>query len=189
MSGAKDQLPFLGFLTPKREPADNKADLIVARRGFGDDAAADAPLNLESRDGSSAILTVVVEPGTPDSSRFGASIRTPESGSHWSGSSARQLYSGPQRHYSGDGEVGFETPGRKLHPGRTFLQDRMAFGDIFDSPGGGSATTDPTAAGSDFLSPDRDWGKRGRPRADEITSLMMEGSQSGSNIKCHICSR
>lgn len=31
--------------------------------------------------------------------------------------------------------------------------------------------------------------KRGRPRADAITNLMVEGSTSPSAIKCHFCSR
>ncbi|XP_076055412.1 uncharacterized protein LOC143033807 [Oratosquilla oratoria] len=31
--------------------------------------------------------------------------------------------------------------------------------------------------------------KRGRPRADAITNLIIEGSQSPSSIKCHICNR
>ncbi len=35
----------------------------------------------------------------------------------------------------------------------------------------------------------QDSGKRGRPRADVINTLMVEGSQSGSNIKCKICYR
>jgi hypothetical protein len=48
----------------------------------------------------------------------------------------------------------------------------------------------------DFLSPERvrhgsgpDSGKRGRPRADIITNLRVEGAQSSNPIKCHICSR
>lgn len=32
-------------------------------------------------------------------------------------------------------------------------------------------------------------GKRGRPRADVINSLIIEGSQSPSSIKCRICNR
>lgn len=32
-------------------------------------------------------------------------------------------------------------------------------------------------------------GKRGRPRADVINSLIIEGSQSPSSIKCKICNR
>jgi hypothetical protein len=31
--------------------------------------------------------------------------------------------------------------------------------------------------------------KRGRPRADAITDLMVEGSTSPSAIKCHFCNR
>lgn len=35
----------------------------------------------------------------------------------------------------------------------------------------------------------QDSGKRGRPRADVINHLIVEGAQSGSNIKCKICHR
>jgi hypothetical protein len=184
LSSAKDALPFIGFLTPKREQADRLAPMSQRSAIIVGDDGTEEPLNLESRDSTGAILAVVIEPGTPDSSRFPYSGRTPDSGQL---SSSGQPHTAPQRHYSGGSEPGFETPARKLHPGRTFLQDRM-FGDIFDSPVGASSEQ-LSGGGLDFLSPERDWGKRGRPRADEITSLIMEGSQSGSNIKCHICSR
>jgi len=172
----KEQLPFVGFLTPKREQTDRLPS--IARRYTGSSEAdrnVDL-ISLEQRDSTGAIYSVVIEPGTPDSHLL--SSRTPDSGNPASGT--QYQYSS-----SSGGEQGFETPARKLHPGRTFLQERM-IGDLFDSP---SSAADLSALGTDFLSPERDWGKRGRPRADEITSLIMEGSQSGSNIKCHICSR
>jgi hypothetical protein len=188
LDSAKDPLPFIGFLTPKRDQSDRLAPMSQRSALAGCDDGTEEPLNLESRDSTGAIpvLAVVIEPGTPDSSRFPHSGRTPDSGCGQRNGSG-QPHTVPQRHYSGGSEPGFETPARKLHPGRTFLQDRM-FGDIFDSPGGASSEQQ-SSLGVDFLSPERDWGKRGRPRADEITSLIMEGSQSGSNIKCHICSR
>lgn len=52
----------------------------------------------------------------------------------------------------------------------------------------------PTSSCS-FGSPDctgltqRQESKRGRPRADAITNLMVEGSTSPSAIKCHYCNR
>lgn len=39
------------------------------------------------------------------------------------------------------------------------------------------------------LSPSPDANRRGRPRADVITSLIIEGSTSPSAIKCRICNR
>lgn len=45
---------------------------------------------------------------------------------------------------------------------------------------------------SDCSSPEfavRHESKRGRPRADAITNLMVEGSTSPSAIKCHFCNR
>ena len=83
------------------------------------------------------------------------------------------------------------TPIRKIYPSRTFLEDSLAMSSSY------TLTPDKD---NDFFSPERnsrnqDWsrmqdsGKRGRPRADVINSLIMEGSQSGSNIKCKICSR
>ena len=35
----------------------------------------------------------------------------------------------------------------------------------------------------------KDLSKRGRPRADAISSLVQEGSSSGNAIRCQICSR
>jgi len=96
------------------------------------------------------------------------------------------------------------TPVRKIHPSRTYLEDSLALSSS-------SFTLTPDKEAADLFSPDRslkqqslssnnqgewlkygggpDSGKRGRPRADVINSLIMEGSQSGSNIKCKICSR
>jgi hypothetical protein len=182
LTNTKDQLPFLGFLTPKRDQSDRLAPCI-ARRSVSNSCEEQTTGLLDSRD-TSAILSGV-EPGTPDSCLLDS--RTPESGSaRWIGGEGQPA---AQRHPSE--RVGFETPARRLNPGRTFLQERM-FGDIFESAEVLSAATSDGGEGGalgDFLSPERDWGKRGRPRADEITSLIMEGSQSGSNIKCHICSR
>lgn len=189
LSSAKDQLPFVGFLTPKRDLTEGGRPAPIARRSTGEEdaSAAALSLSLDSRDTGAILATL--EPATPDSRLLGS--YTPDSsGSRWGGVGA----SASRRHNYSGSERGFETPGRKLPaPGRTFLQERMLNDDVFDSTlattlddGSGGAA----ALGSgDFLSPDRDWGKRGRPRADEITSLIMEGSQSGSNIKCHICSR
>jgi hypothetical protein len=178
LTNTKDQLPFLGFLTPKRDQSDRLGAPCIARRSVS--SSYEEQTALDSRD-TSAILSGV-EPGTPDSCLLDS--RTPESGSiRWEGQPAAQ------RHPSE--RVGFETPARRLNPGRTFLQERM-FGDIFESAEVLTAAPSDGGEGGglgDFLSPERDWGKRGRPRADEITSLIMEGSQSGSNIKCHICSR
>ena len=36
---------------------------------------------------------------------------------------------------------------------------------------------------------DKDYGKRGRPRADLLTALMVEGSSSKSKIRCEKCGR
>jgi hypothetical protein len=176
LTNTKDQLPFLGFLTPKRDQSDRLAPCI-ARRSVSSSNSCEEQTALDSRD-TSAILSGV-EPGTPDSCLLDS--RTPESGSaRWIGGEGQPA-----------AQRGFETPARRLNPGRTFLQERM-FGDIFESSEVLAATSSDGGEGGglgDFLSPERDWGKRGRPRADEITSLIMEGSQSGSNIKCHICSR
>jgi hypothetical protein len=174
LTNTKDQLPFLGFLTPKRDQSDRLAPCIARRSVSSNNSCEEQIGGLDT----SAILSGV-EPGTPDSCLLDS--RTPESGSaRWIGGEGQPA---AQR-------VGFETPARRLNPGRTFLQERM-FGDIFESAEVLTATSSDGGEGGlgDFLSPERDWGKRGRPRADEITSLIMEGSQSGSNIKCHICSR
>ena len=188
VTNTKDQLPFFGFLTPKRDPSDRLAPVARRSTAIGEEIV--APHTYDSRvDSSSAILTIV-EPVTPDSRLLGSQTPEGSSSSRWS---SGDVIGYPANYNGGEGR-GFETPARRLHPGRTFLQERM-FGDMFDSSPGSTVGT-PTAAageggegGAEFLSPERDWGKRGRPRADEITSLIMEGSQSGSNIKCHICSR
>ena len=91
-------------------------------------------------------------------------------------------------------EPGYSTT--KLYSARSFLEDSLALSSssftltpdkepveqvLFCTPerGGGSRLGGNQA----------DSGKRGRPRADVINSLIMEGSASGSNIKCKICSR
>ena len=40
-----------------------------------------------------------------------------------------------------------------------------------------------------FTKKDRDSGKRGRPRADLLSALMIEGSSSKSRIRCDKCGR
>ena len=88
------------------------------------------------------------------------------------------------------GSQGPETPlrGRGGPPERTLLVERL--------PHHPSFLVTPERQPLDFLSPERnrhtsgpDSGKRGRPRADIINNLMMEGAQSKNAIKCHICSR
>ena len=88
------------------------------------------------------------------------------------------------------GSQGPETPlrGRGGPPERTLLVERL--------PHHPSFLVTPERQSLDFLSPERnrhtsgpDSGKRGRPRADIINNLMMEGAQSKNAIKCHICSR
>jgi len=88
------------------------------------------------------------------------------------------------------GSQGPETPlrGRGGPPERTLLVERL--------PHHSSFLVTPERQPLDFLSPERnrhtsgpDSGKRGRPRADIINNLMMEGAQSKNAIKCHICSR
>ena len=88
------------------------------------------------------------------------------------------------------GSQGPETPlrGRGGPPERTLLVERL--------PQHSSFLVTPERQPLDFLSPERnrhtsgpDSGKRGRPRADIINNLMMEGAQSKNAIKCHICSR
>lgn len=56
--------------------------------------------------------------------------------------------------------------------------------------GAGAHTVDLSPASS-CSSPesDADRIKRGRPRAENITSLMMEGTKTESNIRCNICNR
>lgn len=79
-----------------------------------------------------------------------------------------------------------DTPGRRTAPERTLLIERL--------PRPSTFILTPERQPLDFMSPDRnkhqqESGKRGRPRADMVTNLIMEGSQSGNAIKCHICSR
>jgi len=79
-----------------------------------------------------------------------------------------------------------DTPGRRTAPERTLLIERL--------PRPSTFILTPERQPLDFMSPDRsnhqqETGKRGRPRADMVTNLILEGSQSGNAIKCHICSR
>ena len=79
-----------------------------------------------------------------------------------------------------------DTPGRRTAPERTLLIERL--------PRPSPFVLTPERQPLDFMSPDRskaqqESGKRGRPRADMVTNLILEGSQSGNAIKCHICSR
>ena len=82
------------------------------------------------------------------------------------------------------------SPDHKLYSSRAYFDDTLAMSSSFtltpdkDSP---ELYTPERSAG--FLEGLRDSGKRGRPRADVINHLMVEGSHSGSNIKCKICSR
>ena len=78
-----------------------------------------------------------------------------------------------------------ETPGRKMAPERTVLSDRLSKSSPF--------CLTPERQPLDFMSPDRnknqDSGRRGRPRADMVNNLIIEGAQSGNPIKCKICQR
>ena len=78
-----------------------------------------------------------------------------------------------------------DTPGRKTLPERTLLSDRLSKSSPF--------SLTPERQPLDFMSPDRnknqDSGRRGRPRADMVNNLIIEGAQSGNPIKCKICSR
>ena len=80
-----------------------------------------------------------------------------------------------------------DTPGRKIAPEpRSILSDRLSKSSPF--------LLTPERQPLDFLSPDRnkqnqDSGRRGRPRADMVNNLIIEGAQSGNPIKCKICSR
>lgn len=78
------------------------------------------------------------------------------------------------------------TPGRRTAPERTLLIERL--------PRPSTFVLTPERQPLDFMSPDRsknqqESGKRGRPRADMVSNLILEGSKSKNNIKCHICSR
>jgi hypothetical protein len=128
------------------------------------------PRSDETRESKTYYITVK----SPEDIRTRASIEnTPES-----------------EHWSGEHRTDPATPIRKIYPSRTFLEDSLTMSSSY------TLTPDKDA---EFFSPERslgqDWsriqdsGKRGRPRADVINSLIMEGSQSGSNIKCKICSR
>jgi len=78
-----------------------------------------------------------------------------------------------------------ETPGRKIAPERTLLSDRLSKSSPF--------CLTPERQPLDFMSPDRnknqDSGRRGRPRADMVNNLIIEGAQSGNPIKCKFCER
>ena len=52
-----------------------------------------------------------------------------------------------------------------------------------------SSSSDLEGLGSRHQQIINDSGKRGRPRADVITHLILEGSSSPSGIKCRICNR
>ena len=79
-----------------------------------------------------------------------------------------------------------ETPGRKVAPERIMLAERLSDSSPF--------SLTPERQPLDFMSPERnrpltESGRRGRPRADMVNNLIMEGTQSGNPIKCKICSR
>ena len=79
-----------------------------------------------------------------------------------------------------------DTPGRKVAPERIMLAERLSDSSPF--------SLTPERQPLDFMSPDRnrpltESGRRGRPRADMVNNLIMEGTQSGNPIKCKICSR
>ena len=94
------------------------------------------------------------------------------------------------------------TPVRKIAPARTYLEDVLQVKKNYLDESLSLASPyvlTPDKESDRQLSPDRmaarhhlllqDSGKRGRPRADVINSLIIEGSQSGSGIKCKICYR
>ena len=76
-------------------------------------------------------------------------------------------------------------------PGRTLLSERLQ-----QKPISSPFVLTPERQPLDYMTPERgrsasgpESGKRGRPRADMVNNLILEGSQSGNPIKCHICSR
>ena len=83
------------------------------------------------------------------------------------------------------GDLTPDTPSRKMIPERTILSDRLS--------GTSPFCLTPERQPLDFMSPDRnrnqDSGRRGRPRADMVNNLIIEGAQSGNPIKCNICQR
>ena len=79
-----------------------------------------------------------------------------------------------------------DTPVRKVAPERIMLAERLSDSSPF--------SLTPERQPLDFMSPERnrtltESGRRGRPRADMVNNLIMEGTQSGNPIKCKICSR
>ena len=99
--------------------------------------------------------------------------------SDFSSPHSEQFWS-PHSSYSPD------TPVRKVAPERIMLAERLNDSSPF--------SLTPERQPLDFMSPERnrpltESGRRGRPRADMVNNLIMEGTQSGNPIKCKICSR
>ena len=99
--------------------------------------------------------------------------------SDFSSPHSEQFWS-PHSSYSPD------TPVRKVAPERIMLAERLSDSSPF--------SLTPERQPLDFMSPERnrpltESGRRGRPRADMVNNLIMEGTQSGNPIKCKICSR
>lgn len=166
---------MLGYLTPKRE---NLGGNMVHIRNFQNSSFLQTP----KREMPTYVLASEGELSSPS---LGLTTLYTES---------TPLYTPPMdlgdntaywHHFQGHSP---DTPLRRQQapPERTLLVERLPQPYMMT----------PERQAMDFLSPERvrhgsgqDSGKRGRPRADIVTNLMMEGAQSNNAIKCHICSR
>jgi len=164
----------LGYLTPKREMGPCLTSRHFPSPSFLQTPKQEAPtyiLASEAELSSPSLgLSTLYAESTP---LYTPPMEVVEHGSYWS-------------HFAHSPNTPVRRPGG--HPERTLLVERL--------PHNSSYLVTPERQPLDFLSPDRarhgsgqDSGKRGRPRADIITNLMMEGAQSKNAIKCHICSR
>ena len=76
-----------------------------------------------------------------------------------------------------------------VNPSSTVLATPESISSLTQDTLNSSSSSDIEGLGSRHQQIINDSGKRGRPRADVITHLILEGSSSPSGIKCRICNR
>jgi len=173
MLGPRDP-NVLGYLTPKRPQEASTSFLQVNSPRFASPSVVHQENNMDTPT-SSLNLT----PLTP-TTIFQQHGYTP------SPDRERNFYPWNWHEKTSSHEATPNTPVRRdrVSPERTFLVERL------QTPSFVLATPER----NDYMSPGaskdlQNSGKRGRPRADVVTSLIMEGNASSNAIKCHICSR
>ena len=73
--------------------------------------------------------------------------------------------------------------------GGIWPQTTSSFGSQIQNSSNGNSETASTILEAKLRAAQQDSGKRGRPRADHISHLILEGTSSPSGIKCRVCNR